>query len=213
MQAEKEWQVIQTYTDDKWPDTKSEIISHKKSKGLEFNESQHKSMNAELKFLYTAITRARSNLWIYDSDTHKSFPMFDYWERRGLVTIIRMDDKIRTTESLREILSAPSTSEEWESQGDFFEKKKLWEPAMKCYQEANCPHLELRAKAFLILQKSRLHKESDMETYLRVAHAFLESNHQQQNATSLENAAKCFKKCKMYKEASQLYAFLGQVSS
>lgn len=210
IQVSKEWQVIQSYTDSKWPDAESDFTSHNKSRGLKFDQSQHKSMNAELKFLYTALTRARCNLWIYDSDDHKNFPMFDYWSRQNLVRIVNIDHEMRKTEDLREVLSAPSTPEEWEAQGDYFKRKNLWKPAMKCYHNANRPHLELKAKAFVIFKESQSHKGDEM--YLRMAHAFLESNQHQQDENCLENAAKCFKKCKMYKESSQLYKLLGQVS-
>ena len=52
---------------------------------LDFNPDKHKILNSELKHLYTAITRARVNVWIYDEDIETRKPMFEYLKARSLV--------------------------------------------------------------------------------------------------------------------------------
>lgn len=52
---------------------------------LEFNAEKHKILNSELKQLYTAITRARVNVWIYDQDVQSRKPMFEYFKALHLV--------------------------------------------------------------------------------------------------------------------------------
>jgi ATP-dependent exoDNAse (exonuclease V) alpha subunit len=42
-------------------------------------------LNTELKLLYTAITRARANVWIFDEDEESRAPMFYYFQQRKLV--------------------------------------------------------------------------------------------------------------------------------
>lgn len=51
---------------------------------LAFDPNQHKVLNSELKHLYTAVTRARVNVWIFDEDRDKRAPMFEYFKARKL---------------------------------------------------------------------------------------------------------------------------------
>ena len=212
MQVDKDWRVVTAFIEEH-PD----LISNKKKifdepRRLEFDERQQKSLNAELKYLYTAITRAKCNLWIYDSDKDNKLPMFDYWNKRGLIKIVQVGDDVTEQSGL---FSATSSKEEWKSQGDYFRKKMLWEPAMKCYQKAECPHLESEAKAYSLAQQAHapdLKPSEIRENYLRAAHAFLECDKSENSYQCLENAAKCLKNAKKYSEASQLYVSLGQVS-
>ncbi len=169
-------------------------------------------MNAELKYLYTAITRAKCNLWICDSNKDRRLPMFHYWDRKRLVRVIHVDDI--TEEDQSTLFSATSSVEEWKSQGDYFKKKRLWEPAMKCFEKANCPHLECEARAYRLAQQARtpgLKRNEINEIYLEAAHAFLKCDQSQHDYQCLENAAKCLKNAKKYKESSQLYFLLDQV--
>ena len=46
---------------------------------------RHKILLDELRHLYTAITRARVNVWIYEENPAKRAPMFDFFIRRQLV--------------------------------------------------------------------------------------------------------------------------------
>ena len=184
-----------------------------KPRPLVFDEQHHKSLSAELKYLYTAITRAKCNLWIYDSDEKDRLPMFDYWHRRGLVKIIRLSEISRQDESV--LFAATSSKEEWKKQGDFFKKKKLWEPAMKCYEKAEEVYLEKEAKAYCLVQKARtpnLKPRETEELYLQAALAFLECDKSKHNVKSLRYAASFLKKAKRPNEAGLLYAKLSRVS-
>ena len=212
---DKDWRVVTSLIkddSDREPTASHERGYFEKPRSLEFDESQHKSLNAELKYLYTAITRAKCNLWIYDSDKERRLPMFHYWDKKELVKVIRIDDiteKDQTT-----LFSATSSAEEWKSQGDYFKKKRLWEPAMKCYQKANCFHLESEAKAYSLAQEARrpgLKRNEINEIYLKAAHAFLKCDSAQHDYQYLENAAKCLKNAKRFSDSSRLYMLLGQV--
>lgn len=50
-------------------------------------------LNGELKQLYTAITRARVNLWIFDEDRDKRAPAFKYFIKREFVRVVKADEK------------------------------------------------------------------------------------------------------------------------
>ena len=40
-------------------------------------------------------------------------------------------------------------------QGDYFKKKRLWEPAMKFFQKAGTDDLEMEAKAYFMADQAR----------------------------------------------------------
>lgn len=50
-------------------------------------------LNGELKQLYTAVTRARVNLWIFDEDSEKRAPAFKYFIKRDFVRVVKADEK------------------------------------------------------------------------------------------------------------------------
>ena len=58
-----------------------------KSRKLDFDDSQHKILETELKMLYTAITRARVNVFIAESDAELSRPMFEYFKVRAAISM------------------------------------------------------------------------------------------------------------------------------
>ncbi len=182
-----------------------------KPRPLQFDEQQHKSLNAELKYLYTAITRAKCNLWIYDSHSANRLPVFDYWSKRGLVKVIKADD---SSEDSADILFADtSTPEEWKEQGDYFKKKNLWEPAMKCYKKAGNPHLEAEAKAYSRFQEARVCRGREMQQlYLQSALSFLLCDQYQHNTKHLLYAAKSLKNAGKHGDAAKLFERLGEVS-
>jgi ATP-dependent exoDNAse (exonuclease V) beta subunit len=55
---------------------------------LDFDEDQHKILESELKALYVCITRARCNVWVADMSEAKRAPMYEYWSRQGLATVV-----------------------------------------------------------------------------------------------------------------------------
>jgi hypothetical protein len=212
----KEWRIVTEFIENSPQLLASEVLGkgfENKPRPLKFDEQHHKSLSAELKYLYTAITRAKCNLWIYDSDEKDRLPMFDYWHRRGLVKIIRLNEISQQDESV--LFAATSTKEEWKKQGDYFKKKKLWEPAMKCYVKADETYLEKEAKAYCLVQQARapnLKPREMEELYLQAALAFLECDRSKHDVKSLRYAASFLKKAKRPNEAGLLYAKLSRVS-
>jgi hypothetical protein len=56
---------------------------------LKFEPNRHKVLNTELKHLYTAVTRARVRVWIFDESDDRRAPMFEYFKARRLVQSIK----------------------------------------------------------------------------------------------------------------------------
>lgn len=131
---EKGWRVVTAYLEKHKESVKVNKLlpgSSVNPRTHRFEEKCHKCLNAELKCLYTAITRAKCNLWIYDCDMKKRLPMFDLWYKRGLVKVV--SDRIEGVESHHSLVFASiSTPHQWKSQGDYFMKHSRWEQAKHC---------------------------------------------------------------------------------
>lgn len=96
---------------------------------LEFDSEKHKVLNSEFKFLYTAITRARVNVWFFDEDEEARAPVFEYFQNLSLVRVIRMSVEANETDQLTSMFVEKSTETEWSQQGHYFYNKELWEVA------------------------------------------------------------------------------------
>ena len=133
--------------------------------------------------------------------------MLDYWIRRGLVKVVSLGEKEYDN-------TATSTSDEWQVQGDYFRKKGLWEPAIKCYNKAGSTLLEKEAEAYFCAQHAQQSKlpQERQELFMSAATSFLLCDSLEHNIKFLTNAAKCLKNAKRHGEAAKLFEKLGQVS-
>ena len=136
--------------------------------------------------------------------------VFDYWIHRGLVKVVRVGEK-EEEDSL--LFTATSTPDQWREQGDYFKKKGLWDPAVKCYRKAGDELLEKEAEAYAYAQKARQtrgHREQQ-NLFEKAAKCFLLCDHNQHDVTFLTNAARCLKNAKKHSEAAKLFERLGEV--
>ena len=100
---------------------------------LDFNADQHKILETELKMLYTAITRARVNIFIAETDTDKSRPMFNYFQRRAVVDI---RDHSEELSGVRVFGAALNTVEDWRNRGEFYLRNTEGERQITCLRLA-----------------------------------------------------------------------------
>ena len=122
-------------------------------RSLEFDEKLHRSFSAELKYLYTAITRAKCNLWIYDANPLKFSPLIYVLLTLGQVSAISLTDI--SEEEVTTVFVKESSAEEWMKRGAYFMKKKLWEPANKCFLKCGNQELAMEANAFGLISNAR----------------------------------------------------------
>ena len=137
-QAVEEWRVIATNTDQvnvefETPETSMQILEDLdiSYRPLEFDYNKHKLLNSELKKLYTAITRARVNVWIFDEDKKKRAPMFDFLVKKNLVTVARLEEGF-----IPESFAVKSSKEDWNKRGNTFYKKNFFKGALRCAEIA-----------------------------------------------------------------------------
>ena len=177
----------------------------------QFDSTLHKSLNSELKYLYTAITRAKCNLWIYDSNKKNRTPMLHYWHRKGAVRIVAADGSDGQNYSL--VFASNSTPEQWSAQGDNFRKRHLWEQAILCYEKAGMQYqyLAKEARAYHYIQEARQQKP---QLFLNAALAFLERDELSHSVSCLSGAAICFKNSRPPKQivAAKLFERLGDLA-
>ena len=130
---------------------------------LKFHEKEHMALLDEFKCLYTAITRAKTTLWIYDSNSNKHLPMFDYWVKRNLVEV-KHDVDEKSAPVFKQSLSSP---QEWEESGDNLMQTGVYDEAEKCYMKAGA--LLKQLEAFIRahdLAQATTHSDSVLQAYL-----------------------------------------------
>ena len=214
--SEKVWRVVTSYLEMK--EYSKCIVNNSKLPGSKieprsktFDEKEHKSLCADLKYLYTAITRAKCNLWIYDSDKTKRLPMFDYWHKRGLVKVVSTTE---SGESKHDVIFASiSTTEQWKVQGDYFRRRHLWEQAQHCYEKSGLEnaHLAKQANAYLLIQRARAQLNPTL--FRDAAICLLECDQLNHDVKCLSSAAVCLRKTKppRHVDAAKLFERLGDI--
>ncbi len=94
--AEAEWRLVLSYLVQD-SEVEQRVLEEERQRSrdcggmlrpLVFCEHAHQLLCEELKNLYTAITRARVRVIIYDEDVKKRAPIFYYFQRRELVQIL-----------------------------------------------------------------------------------------------------------------------------
>ena len=144
-------------------------------------------LTTELKHLYTAITRAKANLWIYESkpfDEH-SLPILRMWrEGTNYVPLIDIIDPSSPSFNFEKSFATAkvSTPEGWKSQGDFLLKNKRWKHAAMCYRKVN--RFDLEAEALLA------NPDLSRQRYHEIVIVYLQADEVAHNSVHLLKAAK-----------------------
>ena len=211
LQATEEWRAVINYIDEHPDLVKNKEVMQKPPRPLkQFEETEHKMLNAELKFLYTAITRAKCNLWIYDSDLIKRAPMFYYFQKRSLVTVLSAPNSTLSGHKVSEqFFVKPSSPKDWKEEGDYFMKNKNWDMAIFCYNNAGMDELVQETKAY---SNMRMAITVDKKhNYLKASLNFLRAFDIHPLKKWINKAATClFNACK-YDLAASLFLKLQRV--
>ncbi|KAI8776906.1 TPR and ankyrin repeat-containing protein 1, partial [Biomphalaria glabrata] len=216
-QANKEWRVVTTFLENlvtrvkheddtrNLVEIKTDLLSQtNRPRALAFDPNQHKLLNSELKHLYTALTRARVNVWIFDEDEEKRAPMFEYFKALNLVKCMEVGDSENITEEL--MFADSSSPHEWKQAGDNYMKQRLYHVAAKCYSKALQPEkvkLALAYQTALEASKLKASPREMREKYLSAGVQFLKCG-------GLYKAAICFQNAKEILLAAQTYEKNGQ---
>ncbi|KAG8442714.1 hypothetical protein GDO86_011493 [Hymenochirus boettgeri] len=204
-EASKEWKIISSFKLECHSDMKGQPlieipldnICMPTDRPWTMNPELHKMLNGDLKQLYTAITRARVNLWIFDENQEKRAPAFNYFVKRNFVKVVQTEENKELDDNM---FVKTSTKEEWISQGDYYARHKCWKVAAKCYQKGEATAKEKLAfahDAVLQLQTKKVSTREKQMQYLRLAKTYLE-------CSEAKLALKCLVKAKEYRLCGEL---------
>ena len=113
---------------------------------LQFSEQEHHIMCSELKQLYTAITRARVRVVIYDENPATRAPLFYFFERLGLCDKIKILEDGPTPGFVKE-----TSADEWRARGKNLMENKVYPLAAQCFGKSGDSDLEHKAVAWKLL--------------------------------------------------------------
>nr|XP_043619846.1 TPR and ankyrin repeat-containing protein 1-like [Erigeron canadensis] len=163
-----------------------------------FNEARHSVLCSELKQLYAAITRTRQRLWVCENKEALSKPIYDYWKRRGLVQIRKLDD------SVAQAMRVSSSPLEWRDRGKKLFYENNFVMATICFERAGDTMWEKLAKASGLRATADQMRGKNREAYLgylREAAELFES------IGKFESAASCYCDMEEYEKAGKAYLY------
>ncbi|XP_068702489.1 TPR and ankyrin repeat-containing protein 1-like [Montipora foliosa] len=212
-QARKEWRVVTSYLENQskanalaptWlaEITEDEVAVHH-SRPLKFDPEKHKVLNSEFKYLYTAITRARVNVWFFDEDEDARAPVFEYFRRLDLVKVVSLSENDEGTE-LPRMFATKSTPEEWQKGGHRFYKKGLWALAMQCFRRAGDKSMVEKCKARIQAAEAitfrYTSKERMRDEFLKASESFLKCGMPEEAGICLNNSQEFILLAKLYEK-------------
>ncbi|XP_038623591.1 TPR and ankyrin repeat-containing protein 1 [Tachyglossus aculeatus] len=211
-EAYKEWKIISSFTPSPHMREKNkpiiEVALEKRvaspSRSLGLNVEMYKLLNGELKQLYTAITRARVNLWIFDENRDKRDPAFKYFIKREFVQVVKTDENKDFDDSM---FVKTSTPREWIAQGEYYAKHQCWKVAAKCYQKGGAlekEKLALAHNAVLNVKSKKISPKGKQMEYLELAKTYLECGEP-------KLSLKCLSYAKEFQLSAQLCEKLGKM--
>ena len=159
--------------------------------------------------MYTAITRAKGNLWIYEETPNQEskLPILRKWtgKEEGLVELIDPSDPHFMPETSF-ATAKTSTPRQWKLQGDVLRQAGKWRQASFCYQRANRLDLQTETEAEGL-------EAQQNPNYLQVALAYLKADEISHNIKFIEKIARNLLQAKQFLHAAWLYRRLSKVSS
>ena len=139
---------------------------------LEFNEQSHQILCSELKHFYTAITRARVRVVIYDQSAVKRAPLFYYLEKRSLCDAVSV-----LGQTSAHGLAVESKPEEWQVQGNNLMHRRMFRLAAQCFKKSGDTRLENACMAQDSIMHAKDGKSSHLvDTYLTAAEHFIKAD-------------------------------------
>ncbi|XP_056000419.1 uncharacterized protein LOC125653487 isoform X3 [Ostrea edulis] len=171
------------------------------ARALEFDQRKHKVLNTELKLLYTAITRARTNVWIFDEDDESRAPMFYYFQERGLV-----ETTIHVKDFTERSFTKDSSPEEWIAEGNYLYNHRRFKEAAVCYRNGN--NLELADYSSARHNEEQAYSCED-ESMFR--HHLLTATLRYLNCDRIRRTVSCLKKLGEFEILAKLYEHINEM--
>lgn len=149
--------------------------------------------------MYTVITRAKTNLWLYET-TEDKLPVVREWIQRGLMDIF--DPSSTVFEPNTSFATAKrDTPQQWKLQGDMLKLEKRWQQACFCYRQAG--HFDLEALTQAMALESQI--ELSKLQHLEIASYYFMADEISHDGRLLLEVAKHLVHARLFDEAGWLY--------
>jgi superfamily I DNA/RNA helicase len=197
------------------------FLSKVKADGKQPDLRDCSELAAELKLLYTAITRPRNTLIIYDENMDKRRAIEKYWQQLGLIDIISLegleDGSLRGHQEIKQrIFRVKGTSKEaWHAQGLRMFKRKYFEQAVKCFSHSGHQEMHDKSWAYMMAEEaSRIFIQNETErnslhlhenkNQVKAIKKQIKQQHEKAVST-FRQAGAMFNTLGMFKEAGKCY--------
>lgn len=201
------------------------LVSNAKTIQKDIND--YAELCSELKMLYTAVTRPRKTLIIYDDDATARKSVERMWEKLGVVEVVSkeiIEAKNQTeTEEIKIFKSIVNSTNdvEWKKQGLKMYARGYFEQAMKCFQRSGHDELYKKAKANSIadmatkklieIESERNAMKNKLVQYQKMSESAIGKlkrklkKDEVSTFAKFEEAAAIFNELLMFKQAGQCY--------
>lgn len=208
---EKAWRVLtgwweqQHATEDGVTSKSAASLAIPAPRSVPFSKERHGILEEELKQLYTAVTRARVRVAMYDASTDKRQPVFSLLHAEGLAEI---EEAAQRGDSSRKGWAVAATKEEWQSRARNLLDNKLYKLAVRCFTSAEDRLGMLTALGYQLFEESTKLPTgvAQRDRLLRAAGAFDE-------AGELKTAAACLAAAGEFTLAAVAREKLGQTEA
>ncbi|KAJ1562477.1 hypothetical protein HK096_009265, partial [Nowakowskiella sp. JEL0078] len=170
-----------------------------------FYNEKHNILATELKILYTAITRARHRLWIFDENIESRRTIFSYWNSLGLVEQAETS-KLKSNSQFR-AFAQKSSALDWANKGKELFERRQYQPALFCFKRESMldpnadPNKIKTCEAWFHLQRAKsLKGEESQKEFELSADAFLLLTE-----PKYKLAADCFEMAKKFHRAGTIF--------
>ncbi|EKX42080.1 hypothetical protein GUITHDRAFT_111932 [Guillardia theta CCMP2712] len=206
--ASQEWRVILTCLihddeeeeqrlQEKRQQAKKDVMG--RLRPLEFDETLHLILCEELKQLYTAITRARVRVILYDEDEVQRAPMYHFLERKDLCEVVDLMGNVLHCPSF----AKKTTKEEWEQQGMNLKRVGLFQLASQCFAKSGdrVSEMEMRAEHLIQFVAPKSSAQLRKMAFVQAGELLLECGRRW-----TPRAAKCFFEAEEYELAEETFS-------
>eukprot|EP00873_Tetraselmis_striata_P006323 jgi/Tetstr1/426587/TSEL_016865.t1 len=188
-----------------------------------FVPGSHNRLCSELKHLYTAVTRARKQLWFFDDNKELREPMMRIWLAKQCIKIESCD----APSQQKEQLARKSSPQQWAAQGQSFFKEGRYDQAAACFrtslnklEDARVRRQLHAADAYVTkgeaeklargekYDKVKPRKVDVQDKFLAAARLFESLPGRSRRETSM--AARCFEGSGQLREAAELLYAMGR---
>lgn len=157
--------------------------------------------------MYTVITRAKTNLWLYET-TEDKLPIVTEWIQNGLMD--NFDPNSTEVEPNMSFATAKrDMPKQWKLQGDMLKQEKRWKQACLCYRQAGRFDLEALTQAMALESQLEL---SELQ-HLEIASYYFMADEISHNESLLLQAARHLEHARSFAEAGWLYEAFSMVCS